>query len=425
MLSSYLSRTLKSPVKYSVPLRAFITSWAHVPQGPPDAILGITDAYRKDDHPKKMNLGVGAYRDDNGKPYVLNSVRKAEQSILQDKLDKEYLAITGLASFTKEAVLLAYGKDSEPLKEGRISVTQSISGTGALRIGGVFLNRFYPHNKKIFVPIPTWGNHGAVFKDSGLEVGQYRYYDKTTNGLDFKGFVEDIQNAPENSIFLLHACAHNPTGVDPRPNQWDQISEIIKERKHFVFFDMAYQGFASGDADRDSYAIRKFVSDGHKICLSQSFAKNMGLYGERAGAFSIISGSPKEKEAVDSQLKILIRPMYSNPPLNGARIASYVLSNPELKKEWLGEVKLMADRIITMRDLLKKHLVEDFKSKHNWNHITDQIGMFCYTGLKPEQVERLTKEFHVYLTKDGRISIAGITSHNVEYLANAIHEVTR
>ncbi|GBB83659.1 hypothetical protein RclHR1_10360004 [Rhizophagus clarus] len=425
MLSSYLSRTLRSPVKHSVPLRAFITSWAHVPQGPPDAILGITDAYRKDDHPKKMNLGVGAYRDDSGKPYVLNSVRKAEQLILQDKLDKEYLPITGLASFTKEAALLAYGENSEPLKEGRISVTQSISGTGALRIGGVFLSRFYPHKKKIFIPTPTWGNHAAVFKDSGLEIEQYRYYDKSTNGLDFNGLIEDIKKAPENSIFLLHACAHNPTGVDPRPPQWDQISEIIKERKHFAFFDMAYQGFASGDANRDSYAIRKFVSDGHRICLSQSFAKNMGLYAERVGTFSIISGSPKEKEAVDSQLKILIRPMYSNPPVNGARIASYVLSKPELKKEWLSEVRLMADRIITMRDKLKKHLVEDYGSKHNWNHITDQIGMFCYTGLKPEQVERLTNEFHVYLTKDGRISIAGISSHNVKYLANAIHEVTR
>ncbi|RIA86237.1 aspartate aminotransferase [Glomus cerebriforme] len=424
MLSSCLSRTTQSPVKYLV-LRAFLNSWARVPQGPPDAILGITEAFKKDVHPKKMNLGVGAYRDDNGKPFVLNSVRKAEQLIFQEKFDKEYLPITGLATFTKEAALLAYGKDSEPLGEGRVSVTQSISGTGALRIGGTFLNRFYPHNKKIFLPTPTWGNHNAVFKDSGLEVGQYRYYDKSTNGLDFNGLVEDIQNAPKNSIFLLHACAHNPTGVDPTPQQWDQISEIIKERSHFPFFDMAYQGFASGDTNVDAYAIRKFVSDGHQICLSQSFAKNMGLYGERVGSFSIISENTKEKAAIDSQLKILIRPMYSNPPLHGARIASYVLSNPELNKEWLSEVKLMAGRIITMRDRLKKHLVEDFESKHNWNHITDQIGMFCYTGLKPEQVERLTNEFHVYLTKDGRISIAGISSHNVKYLAEAIHEVTK
>ncbi|CAG8827080.1 443_t:CDS:2 [Gigaspora margarita] len=409
----------------TLPFRAFMTSWAHIPLGPPDAILGITDAFKKDIHPKKMNLGVGAYRDDDGKPYVLNAVRKAEQRIIQDKLDKEYLSITGLPSFTKEAALLAYGKDSEPLQEGLLAITQSISGTGALRVGGVFLNRFYPYHKKIYFPTPTWGNHGAIFRDSGFEIAQYRYFDKSTNGLDFEGFMEDIQSAPKNSIFLLHACAHNPTGVDPTPQQWDQISEVIKERGHLPFFDMAYQGFASGDINRDAYAVRKFVSDGHRIALSQSFAKNMGMYGERVGAFSLITESVKEKAAVDSQLKLVIRPMYSNPPMNGARIVSYVLSDSELHKEWLGEVKIMADRIKLMRKKLKHHLVEDFESKLPWNHITDQIGMFCFTGLKPEQVERLTHDYHVYLTKDGRISISGISSKNVKYLAEAIHQVTK
>ncbi|RHZ54740.1 hypothetical protein Glove_423g19 [Diversispora epigaea] len=419
------SNGIRGPKVFLTPNIAFITSWAHVPQGPPDAILGITDAYRKDSHPKKMNLGVGAYRDDTGKPYVLNAVRKAEKKIFEDKLDKEYLPITGLATFTKEAAILAYGSESEPLKEGRISITQTISGTGGLRVGGVFLNRFYSHNKTIYLPTPTWGNHNAVFKDSGLEISQYRYYDKATCGLDFNGLIEDIKNAPKNSIFLLHACAHNPTGVDPTPQQWDEISQIIKERDHFPFFDMAYQGFASGDTNRDAYAIRKFISDGHRLALTQSFAKNMGLYGERAGAFSIITGNLKEKAAVDSQLKLVIRPMYSNPPMNGARIASYVLSDPELNKEWLDEVKMMADRIITMRNKLKEHLVKDFESKRSWDHITDQIGMFCFTGLTPNQVEALTKKYHVYLTKDGRISIAGISSSNVKYLAEAIHEVTK
>ncbi|CAG8540766.1 11269_t:CDS:2 [Acaulospora morrowiae] len=404
---------------------AFITSWAHIPQGPPDAILGVTEAFKKDSHPKKMNLGVGAYRDDAGKPYVLNAVQKAEKKIVEDKLNKEYLPITGLPSFTKEAATLAYGADSEPLQEGRIAITQSISGTGGLRIAGEFLSRFYPHNKKIYLPIPTWGNHNAVFKSSGLETEQYRYFKKSTNGLDFEGFLEDIQNAPRNSIFMIHACAHNPTGVDPTPAQWDELSKVIKGRGHFPLFDMAYQGFASGDTNHDAYAIRKFVADGHRIALTQSFAKNMGLYGERVGTFSIISESLKEKAAIESQIKLIIRPMYSNPPINGARIVSYVLSDPALYKEWLGEVKLMADRIITMRNKLKYHLVEDFGSKYSWDHITNQIGMFCYSGLNPEQVDRLIKEYHVYLTKDGRISIAGISSSNVKYLAEAIHEVTR
>ncbi|KAG9287717.1 hypothetical protein G9A89_004120 [Geosiphon pyriformis] len=434
MLFSNLSRVVRTSVKPSsfsnslllTPLiRAFISTWEHVPQGPPDAILGVTEAFKQDTDSRKMNLGVGAYRDDNGKPYVLSAVRKAEEFILKDKLNKEYLPITGLASFTQQAALLAYGKDSVPLNDSKIAITQSISGTGALRIGGTFLSRFYPHAKKIYVPTPTWGNHTAIFRDSGLEVAQYRYFDKTTIGLDFNGLLEDLKSAPKNSIFLFHACAHNPTGVDPTREQWDEIANVVKDREHFPFFDMAYQGFASGNTDRDAYAVRKFVNDDHHIALAQSFAKNMGLYGERVGAFSIITESPREKAAVDSQIKILIRPMYSNPPLNGARVASYVLSNEELNKEWLSEVKMMADRIITMRDKLKSHLVNDFRSKHSWNHITDQIGMFCFTGLTPGQVERITKEFHVYLTKDGRISIAGISSHNVKYLAEAIYEVTK
>ncbi|CAG8464285.1 2883_t:CDS:2 [Acaulospora colombiana] len=302
--------------------------------GPPDAILGVTEAFKKDVHRMKMNLGVGAYRDDSGKPYVLNVVRKAEKKISEDKLNKEYLPITGLPSFTNEAAILAYGADSEPLKEGKIAITQTISGTGGLRIAGVLLNRFYPYDKRIYLPTPTWGNHNAIFKDSGLETAQYRYFNKSTKGLDFEGFIEDIKKAPSNSIIMLHACAHNPTGVDPTPEQWDEISKVIKKCGHFPLFDSAYQGFASGDTDRDAYAIRKFVADGHRIALTQSFAKNMGLYGERVGAFSIISESLKEKAAIESQLKLIIRPMYSNPPLNGARIVSYVLSDPELKKEW-------------------------------------------------------------------------------------------
>ncbi|ORX67373.1 aspartate aminotransferase [Basidiobolus meristosporus CBS 931.73] len=405
--------------------RSFVSTWSNVPMGPPDAILGVTEAFKADQDPKKMNLGVGAYRDDNGKPFVLNSVRKAEKIISDSLLDKEYLGILGLPTFTKLASHLAYGTDLPAIQENRVAVAQSISGTGALRVGGTFLKRFYPHSKTVYIPTPTWGNHKAVFTDSGLEVAQYRYYDKNTIGLDIDGMLQDLKNIPEKSIVLLHACAHNPTGVDPTKEQWNQISDVIKERGHFCLFDMAYQGFASGNTDVDAYALRKFVSEGHNVALCQSFAKNMGLYGERAGTFSVICSDAKERENVESQLKILIRPMYSNPPLTGARIVSTVLENPDLKQEWLSEVKLMADRIIDMRVSLKKYLLEDFGSKKNWNHITDQIGMFCFTGLTPEQVERLTKEFHVYLTKDGRISMAGITTKNVKHLAYAIHEVTK
>ena len=237
--------------------------------------MGITESFKADGFAEKINLGVGAYRDDKGKPYVLPSVRTAELKVVDSKLDKEYAGITGVPSFTKASALLAYGPDSAPVREDRIVITQSISGTGALRIGGEFLARFFPNGKKIFIPSPSWANHKAVFTDSGLEVHNYRYYNKDTIGLDLEGMLADIKAAPEGSIVLLHACAHNPTGIDPSEEQWKEISKVVKEKKHYPFFDMAYQGFASGDTNKDAFAVRYFVSEGHQICLAQSFAKNM------------------------------------------------------------------------------------------------------------------------------------------------------
>uniref|UniRef100_A0A9L0JTW1 Aspartate aminotransferase n=1 Tax=Equus asinus TaxID=9793 RepID=A0A9L0JTW1_EQUAS len=355
--------------------------WAHVEMGPPDPILGVTEAYKRDTNSKKMNLGVGAYRDDNGKPYVLPSVRK-------------YVTV------------------------------QSISGTGALRIGANFLQRFFKFSRDVFLPKPSWGNHTPIFRDAGLQLHAYRYYDPKTCGFDVTGALEDISKIPQQSIILLHACAHNPTGVDPRPEQWKEIATLVKKNNLFAFFDMAYQGFASGDGDKDAWAVRYFIEQGINVCLCQSYAKNMGLYGERVGAFTMVCKDADEAKRVESQLKILIRPLYSNPPLNGARIASTILTSPDLRKQWLQEVKGMADRIISMRTQLVSNLKKE-GSSHSWQHIADQIGMFCFTGLKPEQVERLTKEFSIYMTKDGRISVAGVTSGNVGYLAHAIHQVTK
>ncbi|WFD25450.1 aspartate transaminase [Malassezia nana] len=401
-----------------------LSVWAGVKAGPPDPILGVTEAFKRDTDPRKINLGVGAYRDGEGDPYVLPSVLEADRRVLEKELDKEYLPITGLATFEQLAAQLAYGADSAPLKEKRIATTQSISGTGALRIAGEFLSRHYPHNKTIYLPTPSWGNHTPIFRNSGLDVQQYAYYDKNTVGLDIEGMLRDIQAAPNKSIVLLHACAHNPTGVDPTQEQWKRISDVCKEKEHFVLFDMAYQGFASGDADHDAFAVRHFVKEGHQIALCQSFAKNMGLYGERVGLFSMVTESPDERARVSSQLKITIRPLYSNPPVHGARIASTILEDPKLYQQWLGEVKGMADRINSMRATLKDLLVKEHGSKHNWDHITNQIGMFAFLGITPEQVDRLVNEHHVYLTKDGRISVAGITEHNVRHLAASLHEVT-
>lgn len=226
-------------------------------------------------------------------------------------LDKEYAGITGVPAFTRLAAVLAYGADSAAIKDKRVAITQSISGTGALRFGGQFLARWFP-KKTIYLPTPSWGNHTPIFKDSGLEVKSYRYYDPKSISLDLNAMLEDIKNMPEGSIVLLHACAHNPTGVDPTKEQWHEISDVVKSKGHFVFFDMAYQGFASGDTVTDAYALRYFVDQGHSLCLSQSFAKNMGLYGERIGAFSILCESEEEQKRVESQLKIVVRPMISN-----------------------------------------------------------------------------------------------------------------
>ena len=328
--------------------------------------------------------------DDNGKPYVLPTVQAADKKITQANLDKEYAGITGVPKFTQAAATLAYGQTSSAITENRVAITQSISGTGALRIGGEFIKRFYP-SKKIYIPTPSWANHNAVFKDSGLEVVKYRYYNKETIGLDFDGMIDDLKSAPEGSVVLLHACAHNPTGIDPTQTQWTQISDVMKEKNHYPFFDMAYQGFASGDIDKDAFPVRHFQSEGHTFCLAQSFAKNMGLYGERVGAFSICCDSAEEKKCVDSQIKILVRPLYSNPPIHGARIAGEILNDAQLYGQWEQEVKGMAERIISMRSALKKNL-EDLGSKHDWSHITNQIGMFAYTGLTSDQMTRLAEE---------------------------------
>jgi len=398
--------------------------WAAVPMGPPDAILGVSEAFKKDPNPAKMNLGVGAYRDDNGKPFVLPSVRAAEKLVMAQELDKEYLGITGLPAFCKDAATLAFADSGDNLVgEGLYHNTQSISGTGALKIGAEFLGKF-AGQKQIWLPKPSWGNHTPIFKNAGLDVQGYTYYSPSGCNLDFAGMCDDIKNIPKGSTILLHACAHNPTGVDPNPEQWKEISQLCKERELLCFFDMAYQGFASGSVDFDAGALRQFVNDGHKVLLAQSFAKNFGLYGERIGAFTVVCADKDEAARVESQIKIIIRPMYSNPPFSGARLVNTILNNEELKAQWFGDVKGMADRIIEMRQKLTDGLVSR-GSSHNWDHINAQIGMFCFTGLKKEQVQRLWDEHSVYLTLDGRVSVAGISSKNVDYLANAIHEVTK
>lgn len=396
--------------------------------GPPDPILGLNDAFNKDTDPKKVNLGVGAYRDDNGKPWMLPSVVEAEKRLLEKGWNgakqKEYAGIVGIKEFNDASIKFAYGADSPVIKENRIAAAQVLSGTGGGRLAFEFYARFLGKGTTVYMPDPTWANHLPMAKDAGLNLGTYRYYDKKTIGLDFAGMCEDIKNAKDGSVFMLHACAHNPTGVDPTLEQWKELSALMKKKNHVVFFDSAYQGFASGDAEKDAASMRIFVKDGHDIAVAQSFAKNFGLYGERIGCFSMVGQTAEEADRLLSQIKILIRPMYSNPPIHGARIVATILNDPVLNKQWYAECKSMADRIIVMRDSLKAALAKE-GSTRNWDHITSQIGMFCFSGMTPEQVERLRTEFHIYMTKNGRISMAGVTSKNVGYLAHAMHQVTK
>nr|AIT70222.1 aspartate aminotransferase [Scytosiphon lomentaria] len=397
--------------------------WSEMPMGPADPILGLTEAFNKDTDPRKVSLGVGAYRGDDGKPFVLNSVRKAEKLVLDKSFNHEYAGIAGIPEFTKLSLAFAYGKDSPALKENRVAGVQTLSGTGACRVMGEMFARFRGKGSAIYVPNPTWGNHIPIMKNAGLEVKKYRYFDPETVGLDFEGLLSDVQAAEDESVFLLHACAHNPTGIDPTQDQWAELSKLMKSKKHTAFFDCAYQGFASGDAEKDAWAIRRFVEDGHCIALAQSFAKNFGLYGQRIGALSVVCNDSEEAARVGSQLKIVIRAMYSNPPVHGARLVTEILSDDNLSQEWAGECKAMADRIIAMRAGLREHL-EKLNSVRSWEHITDQIGMFCYTGLTQEEVLKVREDSHIYFTNDGRISMAGITSDNVEYIAASLHAVT-
>eukprot|EP01062_Namystynia_karyoxenos_P070177 TRINITY_DN65565_c0_g1_i1.p2 TRINITY_DN65565_c0_g1~~TRINITY_DN65565_c0_g1_i1.p2 ORF type:complete len:458 (+),score=160.41 TRINITY_DN65565_c0_g1_i1:96-1376(+) len=401
------------------------SKFADVKMGPPDPILGLSVAFQQDTFPNKVNLGVGAYRDDAGKPYVLSCVREAEKRVSGHQ-NHEYAGITGLPQYVPLAQKLLLGEDSPALKDGRVASAQTISGTGALRVAGAFLSRFYPFpaGKEIYVPKPTWGNHVPIFRDSGIEVKEYTYYNPDTCGLNLSAMLADLEKIPDGSVVLLHACAHNPTGVDPTDTEWVQISELIKRKGHYTFFDSAYQGFASGDPEADAFALRHFIKEGHNMVITQSFAKNFGLYGQRVGAVHFVCESPDEKARVDSQVKILIRPMYSNPPIHGAHLVSTILGDSALTKQWRDEVKLMANRIIDMRKALTQEL-KALGSTRDWAHIEKQIGMFCFTGLSAEQCKRMVEEFHVYMTSNGRISMAGVTSGNVKYVANAIHECTK
>lgn len=397
---------------------------AAIPKAPLDPILGTKVRFLADKSPDKINLGIGAYRTDDGKPYVLRVVREAEKMIFEDqKLDHEYLGISGLPAFKTAAQSLLFGQNHAVIKEKRVCTTQALSGTGALRIGAEFISKHLP-GRTVYVSDPTWGNHLAIFKEAHVQTQKYRYWDANTRGLNFQGMLEDINKAANGSVFLLHACAHNPTGVDPTHDQWKEFAAAIKAKGHVAFFDVAYQGFASGDLDHDGAAMRYFADQGIQVFVSQSFAKNLGLYGERIGSFNVVCKSEQMADAILSQIELIIRPMYSNPPAHGARIVSTVVNSPQLFSQWNQEMKEMSSRIITCRGLLLAEL-KKLGTPGDWTHITSQIGMFSYTGLSVKQCNQMIEKWHVYMLTNGRISMAGVNTKNVAYLAKAIDDCAR
>jgi aspartate/tyrosine/aromatic aminotransferase len=399
--------------------------WGNVQVPVPDEVFHISGAAKTDKDPRTINLSVGAYRGEDGKPLVLNVVKQANALLVKQLgqgFNREYLPITGDQEFAKAAAGLIFGKDSSVLRDGLVASAQSLSGTGALRLGCEFIRKHLPKGTTLYISNPTWGNHKTIATAAGVPFKLYRYWDPNTRGLNFKGMCADLEEAPSGSVVLLHATAHNPTGVDPTPAQWRELAAVIKAKGHLPFFDSAYQGFASGDLERDAYGFRYFVDQGFEVLVAQSFAKNLGLYNARVGGFHVLTSSKTQAKAVLAQVAKIVRPMYSNPPSDGAKIVKTILNTPELYKAWTVELKAMADRIIQMRKALRDK-IEALNTPGDWSHITSQIGMFSFTGLTKEQCGRLTKEFHVYLLSNGRISMAGINTKNVDHLAKSINAV--
>jgi len=338
-------------------------------------------------------------------------------------LNKEYLPQRGDVVYSALCQKMIFGADSKLIKDGTVATVQTLSGTGALRLGAEFMKRYAP-GAAVYVSSPTWGTHTSIMDHAGVPCKSYRYWDAENRNLNINGMLADIEGAPDGSVMMLHAAAHNPTGVDPTQDQWKQILAVCQKKKHICWFDNAYQGYATGCLDKDGFATRLFADAGMDLFVSQSFAKNFGLYGERAGTFSITCGNADDVNKVYSQLDVIIRNLYSNPPKHGANIVKIVLQTPALEQEWRNELLAMSVRIQDMRKALLDEMVS-LGTPGTWTHITSQIGMFSFTGLTPAQCKSMVEKHHVYMLGNGRISMAGVTSKNVKYLAASMDDVVR
>ncbi|MES2114816.1 MAG: amino acid aminotransferase [Pseudomonadota bacterium] len=390
-----------------------------IDMAPRDPILGITEAFNADQNPAKINLGVGVYYDDNGKVPLLSCVQKAEAMLIEQPAPRTYLPIEGLAAYDQAVQQLVFGADSAVIQEKRAVTVQAIGGTGALKIGADFLQRFAP-GAQVYISDPSWENHRALFESAGFVVNNYSYYDAATHGVNFAGMLADIKAMPRGSIVLLHACCHNPTGADLSSAQWDEVIAAVTAGGLVPFLDMAYQGFGAGIAE-DGAVVRRFAAAGGPLLISNSFSKSFSLYGERVGALSVVAASAEEASRLLSQLKRVVRTNYSNPPVHGGKVVATVLTTPALRQLWEEELAGMRVRIKEMREAFVTKLKEKAPG-HDFAFVRDQVGMFSYSGLTKAQVEKL-REQSIYAVDTGRICVAALNSRNIDIVIDAIAKV--
>ncbi|ERK18521.1 MAG: amino acid aminotransferase [Pantoea sp.] len=384
---------------------------------PADPILGLADLFRADDRPNKINLGIGVYKDETGKTPVLTSVKKAEQYLLENETTKNYLSIDGLADFARCTQELLFGKESALIAAGRACTAQTPGGTGALRVAADFLAN-QTSVKRVWVSNPSWPNHKNVFNAAGLEVCDYQYYDAANHTLDFDGMVASLREAKAGDVVLFHGCCHNPTGIDPTTEQWQQLAALSQANGWLPLFDFAYQGFARG-LDEDAEGLRIFAASHQELIVASSYSKNFGLYNERVGALTVVAANSDVAKTAFSQVKYSIRANYSNPPAHGAAVVATILGNDALRTIWEQELTDMRQRIQRMRQLFVNTLASS-GAEQDFSFIIKQNGMFSFSGLTKDQVVRLREEFGVYAVNSGRVNVAGMTPDNMSALCEAI-----
>jgi len=387
---------------------------------PPDPILGLTETFKADPNPDKINLSVGVYKDATGQTPVFETVKEAERRILEQEDSKGYLPMTGEPVYCARVQELLFGEDHEIIASKRAATAQCPGGTGALRVAGDYLHLLHP-GSKIWLSDPTWANHNTIFTAAGLECKKYAYRDPATNGLDFDAMYESIKKIPQGDTILLHGCCHNPTGIDPTPEQWGAIGDLLAEQGVLPLVDFAYQGLANG-IDEDRAGLLELTKKVKQMLVCSSFSKNFGLYRERTGALTVIADDANQANTVMSQVKLRIRYNYSNPPSHGGQIAAVILSDQKLKTQWIEEVAAMRSRINEMRHQFVKTL-KDKGVTQDFSSIIDQRGMFSFSGLTKDQVDRLREEYSIYIVGSGRINVAGMTPDNMDRLCEAIKSV--